>query len=58
MSATAADYVWFEDRPAGLSEAYCLTLARGLTPAEFLTRINARPDQTRTGVDALFEPSA
>lgn len=57
MSATAADYAWFEDRPAALSQAYCLTLARGLTPAEFLARISARPEQARTGVDALFEPS-
>jgi len=30
-TVTAADYAWVEeDRLAGLSEAYCLTLARGL----------------------------
>ena len=57
MSATAADYAWFEERPGGLSEAYCLTLARGLTPAQFLARLNARPDVPRTGVGELFEPS-
>ncbi len=54
---TAADYAWFEDRPPGLSESYCLTLARGLTPADFLDRLGARADATRTGAEALFEPS-
>lgn len=57
MTATAADYSWFADRPAGLSESCCLTLVRGLTPGEFLGRINARPDPDRTGVGALFGPS-
>jgi hypothetical protein len=57
VTATATDYAWFDDRPDGLSEAYCLTLARGLTAEEFLTRARARPDRRRTGVAALFEPS-
>jgi hypothetical protein len=57
MTATAADYAWFEDRPRGLSEAYCLTLACGLTPAGFLARIGARAEATRIGLDALREPS-
>ncbi|HEY1920224.1 MAG TPA: DUF6461 domain-containing protein [Streptosporangiaceae bacterium] len=57
MAATAADYAWFEDRPAGLAESYCLTMARGLTADEFLARIGARSEQTRNGVEALFEPS-
>jgi hypothetical protein len=53
----AADYTWFEDRPAGLAEAYCLTLVQGLTPAAFLARIAARPGPTLTGAGALFAPS-
>lgn len=57
MTATAADYAWFRNRPPGLAESYCLTLARGLTPTEFLTRIGAQPEQVRTGVEVLFEPS-
>jgi hypothetical protein len=57
MSATASDYMWFEDRPEGLSEAYCLTLARGLTPAEFLRRIGSHSEWQLQGIDALFEPS-
>jgi hypothetical protein len=57
MNATAADYAWFTERLEGLSDAYCLTLARGLTPAQFLARLNARPDIPRTGIDGLFEPS-
>lgn len=56
MAATAADYAWVAEDPA-IFEAYCLTLARGLAPAEFLTRIGARPDAPRTGISALYEPS-
>jgi hypothetical protein len=55
--ATAADYRWFEEKPAGLSGAYCLTLVRGLKPIEFLQRLSARLEQQRVGVNALFEPS-
>jgi uncharacterized protein DUF6461 len=57
MIATAADYRWFEERPEGLAEAYCLTLVRGLTATEFLARLFARPERQRVGVAALFEPS-
>lgn len=57
MSVTASDYMWFEDRPEGLSEAYCLTLAKGLAPTEFLRRIGSRPERQLHGIDALFEPS-
>ena len=57
MTVTASDYMWFEHRPEGLSEAYCLTLAQGLTPAEFLRRIGSQPQWQLQGVDALFEPS-
>jgi hypothetical protein len=57
MLATAADYDWFEDRLPGLSEAYCLTLARGLEPQEFLARIGAVERAPLAGVRALFAPS-
>jgi hypothetical protein len=57
MTATAADYAWFETRLDHFAQAYCLTLARGLEPREFLTRIGARPLEPLTGLDALFEPS-
>lgn len=57
MTATADDYAWFEDQPSALSEAYCLTLARGLSPAEFLARIGAQERAPRTGLSALFWPS-
>jgi hypothetical protein len=57
VPATAADYTWFENRPIGLADSYCLTLARGLTADEFLARIGAQPELTRTGVEGLFEPS-
>jgi hypothetical protein len=57
VTVTAADFSWFADRPAGLYEAYCLTLARGLAPAEFLARLGARAERGRKGVGELFGPS-
>lgn len=39
MTATAADYTWFDDRFPGLAEAYCLTLVRGPSPEEMLARV-------------------
>jgi hypothetical protein len=40
--ATAADYTWFSERYPDLADAFCLTLVRGLTPAEVLHRIDVR----------------
>jgi Family of unknown function (DUF6461) len=58
MAATAADYAWFQaDGQLYLGDPYCLTLVRGLTPAEFMGRIGAREQAPRTGVDALWDPS-
>ncbi len=54
---TAVDYQWFAERPAGLAEAYCLTLVRGLTPAEFLRRVGAAPGVRYAGLGPMFEPS-
>ena len=56
MTDAAADYAWVNDDPA-IFEAYCLMLVRGLTPAEFLARIGARPEVPRIGMTALYEPS-
>ncbi len=53
MTASAADYAWVAEDPA-IFETYCLTLARGLTPAEFLARISARPEVPRAGISALL----
>jgi len=44
VTATAADYAWVGQWIDGLSGAYCLTLARGLTPAQFLVRLGARTE--------------
>lgn len=57
MLTTAADYAWFHERFPDLAEAYCLTLVRGLTPADLLSRIGARPEPGLTRLDAMFEPS-
>jgi uncharacterized protein DUF6461 len=57
MAATAADYAWVDEEDPATFEAYCLTLARGLAPAEFLARLGASPEAPRTGISALYEPS-
>jgi hypothetical protein len=53
MITIASGYAWFHERPAGLSESYCLTLARDLQPAEFLERVCARPIPQLNGIGAL-----
>ncbi|MCY9783353.1 DUF6461 domain-containing protein [Nocardiopsis sp. EMB25] len=55
VTATAADYLWFEDEPAGLAYAYCLTLVRGLSPPELLRRLDARPESALTGAGEVTE---
>jgi hypothetical protein len=57
MVAIASEYAWFHERPAGLSESYCLTLARDLRPAEFLERVGARPAPQLSRIDVLCELS-
>ncbi len=57
MAVTAADYAWVAGEDSATFEAYCLTLARGLTPAEFLAGLDARPEAPLTGISALYEPS-
>lgn len=48
-NATAADYAWLDEDLPGLTEAYCLTLVRGLAPEEVLRRIGAREGLRITG---------
>ncbi|WP_329179657.1 DUF6461 domain-containing protein [Streptomyces decoyicus] len=55
--ATAADYAWLDEDLPGLTEAYCLTLVRGLTPEEVLRRIGARGELRITGVEELAAPA-
>jgi hypothetical protein len=54
---TAADYGWADDWVDSVGQGYCLTLARGLAPAEFLARIGAVPEATRHGLEALRDPT-
>ncbi|WP_369168047.1 DUF6461 domain-containing protein [Streptomyces sp. R28] len=56
-TTTAADYAWLETRYPHLTEAYCVTLVRGLAPEALLTELKAAPKPGLTGVDALVEPS-
>jgi hypothetical protein len=55
MTATAADYLWFEERFPDLSEAYCFTLVRGLEPADLLHRLNGREHPALTGATAIVD---
>ncbi|WP_062217393.1 DUF6461 domain-containing protein [Streptomyces sp. NBRC 109706] len=58
MTRTAADYTWFEDDFPDLAEAYCFTLARGPSPAELLSRLDARPAPSLPGIAAVVEAPA
>ncbi|MGW1883651.1 DUF6461 domain-containing protein [Streptomyces sp. NPDC001970] len=56
MNATAADYGWLDGHCPELTEAYCLTLVRGLAPEELLTRLGAADRGVRmTGTRGLVE---
>ncbi|GAQ69761.1 DUF6461 domain-containing protein [Streptomyces turgidiscabies] len=59
LTATAADYLWFQKLFPDLAEAYCLTLVHNLPPSEVLARLGGRVEPSRTGaaeiVDAAFE---
>ncbi|MEV5346306.1 DUF6461 domain-containing protein [Streptomyces achromogenes] len=54
-TTTAADHTWFEERFPDLAEAYCVTLVRGLMPAELLRRLAGRAEPALTGTDAVVE---
>lgn len=51
--SSAADYEWAEDWYDSIGQAYCLTLAEGLTPAQFLARISAVPSETSEGLETI-----
>ncbi|MCY9783350.1 DUF6461 domain-containing protein [Nocardiopsis sp. EMB25] len=55
VTSTAADYLWFEEDFPDLAEAYCLSLVRGLAPAEVLRRLDGRPEPSLTGAEAVTE---
>jgi hypothetical protein len=57
MTVTAADYAWTEEDDALISQGYCITLARGLTTAQFLSRLAARAAPAVTGFLDLCEAS-
>lgn len=52
-SATAEDYAWVDDWYDSVGQAYCLTLARGLAPGEFLARMGAVPDGLDDGLAVI-----
>src|SRR5438105_12347894 len=51
--SSAEDYEWADDWYDSIGQAYCLTLAEGLTPAQFLDRIGAVPAGTSEGLEAI-----
>ena len=53
--ATADDYRWFEADFPRLAEAYCVTVVRGITPAEVLGLLQAEVRGNCVGVRALDE---
>ncbi|MFI8966489.1 DUF6461 domain-containing protein [Streptomyces sp. NPDC053493] len=55
MTKTAADYSWFEDDFPDIAEAYCLTLVRGLSPAELMSRLEGRPEAPLQGIAAVVD---
>jgi Family of unknown function (DUF6461) len=58
VTAVASDYAWFMQRFPDLAEAYCLTLVRGLTPVELLTRVGLRAQPWQAvGVAQLMKPA-
>lgn len=58
MTATSGDYLWLREAFPELSEAYCVTLVRGVTPDELLDRFGVTGDrESLYGVEALVEPS-
>ncbi|MEU4493815.1 DUF6461 domain-containing protein [Streptomyces sp. NPDC023998] len=57
-SATAHDYTWIRSSPLfrhALETGYTLTLVRGVAPGDVLRVMEAEPQGTCTGVDALIE---
>jgi hypothetical protein len=57
MTVTAADYDWAQEDEGPLSDGYCVTLTGGLSAAEFLSRLAARPAPAVTGFLDLRDAS-
>jgi hypothetical protein len=60
VAAIAYKYSWFHVLFPTLARAYCLTLVRGLTPAQLLIRLSPTSDtqpKQITGVDQLVKAS-
>ncbi|MFD9793725.1 DUF6461 domain-containing protein [Streptomyces sp. NPDC059070] len=55
MTATAADYMWLNERFPELAEAYCFTLVHKLAPSDVLARLEGQSEPSRTGVEAIVE---
>jgi hypothetical protein len=56
MTASASDYSWVgEYRRGALHRRYGLALIQGLTPADFLTRLNANVQGDYPGLDAYID---
>ncbi|GGP87782.1 DUF6461 domain-containing protein [Streptomyces melanogenes] len=53
MTATAADYVWLNERFPDLAEAYCFTLVHNLAPLDVLARLEGHSEPSRSGVEAI-----
>src|SRR5258708_35317718 len=51
--SSAEDYEWADDWYDSIGQAYCLTLAEGLTSAQFLARISAVPAGTGEGLATI-----
>ncbi|MDX2543994.1 DUF6461 domain-containing protein [Streptomyces sp. WI04-05B] len=59
LTATAGDYLWFQELFPDLAEAYCFTLVHDLPPADVLARLEGEAEPSLTGtaaiVDAAFD---
>jgi hypothetical protein len=55
MTATAADYMWLEERFPDLAEAYCFTLVHNLPPSDLLARLGGQTEPSRTGTEAIVD---
>lgn len=55
MTKTGADYAWFEDDFPDIAEAYCVTLVRGLSPDEVMSRLQGRPQAPLHGIAAVVD---
>ncbi|MFJ2095442.1 DUF6461 domain-containing protein [Streptomyces sp. NPDC087901] len=55
MTATAADYEWFNERFPEPAEAYCFTLVHDLAPVDVLARLQGQREPSQTGVEAIVD---